>query len=337
MVRFDNGRAAGPPVLIRPDAGDYMSRGMSKDGAFFYSVAHEMDDVYQATVDPETLQVEKPPTRLIETFRGRNTWPLWSPAGDAFVYFSRRAEGDVSPSRMIVQYEDGKETDVKAAHGDTPNRGVQWCQGGDRIVGPGRKRIFDLRTGEVSSDFRDLRFPQAPYSHELALSPDCKTAYVLAWTQANKRRVYRMDLATGAETELLNETAEPAYIARPSVSPDGRWLVFRSQGQILLLPTEGGGLRELDRYTGGLPMMDMAWTPDSKRVIYTRLVKSANGRDPQTELYWVSIEGGTPHSMGIRMPGGIRAASLHPDGKRLLFSARSSNIEFWVLRNLPLD
>jgi hypothetical protein len=39
--------------------------------------------------------------------------------------------------------------------------------------------------------------------------------------------------------------------------------------------------------------------------------------------------------MGIRMPG-ASAPSLHPDGKRILFSASELIEELWVLRNLPL-
>ena len=35
------------------------------------------------------------------------------------------------------------------------------------------------------------------------------------------------------------------------------------------------------------------------------------------------------------MPG-ASPASLHPDGKRILFSATEDIEELWVLRNLPL-
>jgi Tol biopolymer transport system component len=64
-------------------------------------------------------------------------------------------------------------------------------------------------------------------------------------------------------------------------------------------------------------------------------VKRVNGQGPDSELYWVSVEGGASQSMGIRM-NGLMSPSLNPDGKRLLFSSTETSNELWVLRNLPL-
>lgn len=66
--------------------------------------------------------------------------------------------------------------------------------------------------------------------------------------------------------------------------------------------------------------------------MYVRSVKRSGGQATENELYWVPVEGGTPPSMGIRMPG-ASAPSLNVDGRRILFSATERSSELWVLRN----
>ena len=337
MVRFQDGRAAGAPVFVKPDTGDYQGRGISRDGSLFYTVKRETREVYQATVDPKTLRAQDTPTWAIETYGGRNARPAWSPAGDSFAYFSQRADVEPRPERLVVRYPDGKETVIAQPmpHNPLP----QWCQTGDRLAGA--RRFLDARTGEASGEVFDLRIPAAPYTF-WAFSPDCKSVYVTASSFATKRyRVYRIDIATAKETELFTETGR--LLSAPYVSPDGRWLAFigvlpaaKSESGLLLLSTGGGTPRVLAENPSPMSGGAITWTPDSKRLMYPRFNATLPGRGYEHELYWVSVEGGTPQSMGIRMPG-VSAPSLNADGRRILFSATEKANELWVLRNLPLD
>ncbi|MDP2996056.1 MAG: tetratricopeptide repeat protein [Bryobacterales bacterium] len=336
MVRFRDGQAAGPPVLIRPDAGDYDPKGISRDGSLFYRLSHVSKDVYQATVDPQTLRVQGAPARLVDTYFGRNSMPTWSPSGDSFAYYSERDQS----SRLVVHRPDGQETVVAE-----PARWTEylphWCGGGDRLLSWGTPstrqiRLFDARTGAASPPDLRINGVRAP-SWDLGVSPDCQSVYVSSYSGATKqRRIYRYDVSTGKETDLLTDAGE-GWSAEPTVSPDGRWLALHGKLEggkevsILVLSTAGGPLRMLvpaeRRYH--------FWTPDSKRLMYVQSVERPDGQATENELYWVPVEGGVPRSMGIRMPGAL-FPSLHPDGKRLLFSASESTNELWVLRNLPL-
>lgn len=344
MVRFREGRAAGAPVLLKPDAGEYEAKGISRDGSLFYRLSHQTWDVYQATIDPETLRVRDTPTRLIETFRGRNTMPVWSPSGDAFAYYSRRGDGDPAMAeRLVVHWQDGKETAVPQPVRGT-SRLPHWCNTNGLIAhgtpSVWEEQIFNARTGEAFPAVARSRGPKDALS-ATAFSPDCKSVYFSArWLSPLRRRIYRQDLATGKETELWADDSSDYPAGAPYVSPDGRWLALHGSlpgGKaygILILSTQGGALRLLDGYatsrSGINRWTGITWTPDSKRLLYSRPAKQGN------ELYWVSVEGGTPQPMGIRMPDAT-APSLNTDGKRILFSAGETTNEFWVLRNLPLN
>lgn len=334
MVRFKDGAALGDPVLIKQDAGEYTPLGIGRDGSIFYGLSHQSSDIYSVEVDAETLRAKRAPRVMVSSFPGRNSIPSWSPAGDSFAYYSDR-EG-AGRSRLVVQHAGGKETVLSAqvlALGWSPN----WC-GPNLLTEGGRLRhsIYDATTGEAQPE-RAIK--GVPGTYQLTLSPDCRSAYVSSVQKDNPgRRIYRTEIATGQETDLLVDAGE--WAIAPLVSPDERWLALygRPEGgtktTVMLLPAQGGSLRPLD--VDGMNGWGYSWTRDSKRLLLSRSVKSPSGQGAESELFWVSIDGGAPQSMGIRMSGRLSAPSLNRDGKRLLFSATETSNELWVLRNLPL-
>ncbi|MBI4908337.1 MAG: PD40 domain-containing protein [Acidobacteria bacterium] len=334
MVRVRDGQATGAPVLIKPDAGEYEARGVSRDGSLFYAMRHRSQDIYQAHVDPKTLQIRGAPSRAVETSVGHNSWPLWSPKGDSFAYHSEREK----KARFVVHQRDGKETVVA-----DPARwtgGLHWCATGDRLTSWGtpmanQLQLFDARTGAALPP-QPINGLSAPY--QLGFSPDCTAVFVSTYSrQTKRRRIYRYDVSTGKQTDILADSGE--WATYPRVSPDGRWLALygRLEGSmetgIVVVSTTGGAPRMLDSKV----QWGHNWTPDSRRLLYARSVKGTDGKGEENELFWIAVEGGAPQSMGIRMPG-ARAASLNPDGNRILFSASSEvSNELWVLRNLPIN
>lgn len=214
-----------------------------------------------------------------------------------------------------------------------------WCSGGGRLTQwgtPSRYQVqfLEAQTGTASAA---QSIPRLPFPFSLEFSPDCSAVYISQFARETKRRrIYRYDLSTGKETDLLNDGAE--WASWPQVSPDGRWLVLfgavegRKQNGALLLPTTGGAPRLLDLKGWWLGPI---WTPDSKRLMYARQAALDNGPEGEFDLYWMSVEGGEPHPMGIRMPGAL-SPSLNADGRRIVFSAGETFNELWVLRNLPL-
>jgi len=334
MVRFRDGSAAGDPVLLKADAGAYTALGISRDGSFFYGLSHESSDIYSVEVDPRTLRPASAPTLAVTSYPGRNMFPAWSPSGDAFAYYSAR-EGDEIP-RIVIQRPAGRET--VASRTFFLSNPVHWCSN-NLIATEGPQRRLDANTGEVLPVLPAQQVQGLHGPRQFVYSPDCRFAYVSSALNVNsenqRRRIYRNEISTGKETDLLVDRGE--WGTMPLVSPDERWLVFHgnlegaTKHSLLLLPIEGGALRALDIDD----MQGLGWTPDSKRLLVSRRVKRVNGQGPDSELYWVSVEGGASQSMGIRM-NGLMSPSLNPDGKRLLFSSTETSNELWVLRNLGL-
>jgi Tol biopolymer transport system component len=78
-----------------------------------------------------------------------------------------------------------------------------------------------------------------------------------------------------------------------------------------------------------------AWTPDSRHIIYARTVQ---GEKRKFELWRISAEGGEPQNLGLVMEGlEPYGLSVHPDGKRIAFTAGTGREEVWVLKDfLPV-
>jgi eukaryotic-like serine/threonine-protein kinase len=105
-------------------------------------------------------------------------------------------------------------------------------------------------------------------------------------------------------------TSHRADDTDPDVSPDNRWVVFRSMrggGGVYIVAAAGGEERMLSDH-GFFPR----FSPDGKRVAYSGLEHSGN-----SSVYIVPVQGGEP----TRVSAGLADAAgpvWSPDGKRLL-------------------
>jgi Tol biopolymer transport system component len=301
--------------------------GLAKDGTLYYDHQTEIRDVYLATLDPATLRVQGQPVRFVNTYLGHNSSPIWSPSGDSFAFQSFR---DISgESRMVVHRRDGKEV-VATENNVWGYQTPAWCSD-SRLLSwgtprPATRRLYDATTGGVAGPDLEIAGLRPPY--QLAYAPDCTSVYVSSYSfETNRRRIYRIDLETRQETDLYSDDAE--WSLAPSVSPDGKWLALVGRlvrggpVGVLLMPPSGGTPRMLATKSGDDVL---SWTPDSKHVFYL------DRRGDQPEIFAAPIGGGAPVATGIRGPG-LSGLSLHPDGKRALFSRRESSAEVWSLRN----
>ncbi len=80
-----------------------------------------------------------------------------------------------------------------------------------------------------------------------------------------------------------------------------------------------------------MPLFAMAWTADSRHLIYASTRRS----DKRIELKRVSIDGGAPEDLGLALEGAWPyGLSVHPDGRRITFTAGSPpREELWALEN----
>lgn len=116
----------------------------------------------------------------------------------------------------------------------------------------------------------------------------------------------------------------------PQYSPDGRQIVFvralRVKGSSLLatgvwlMAADGGNPHEVVAATPGVwEVHEPAWSPDGKRIVFTRLNDSASPNNKQA-LFIVAGAGGTPRQL---TPWSLNAggANWSPDGLSILFQS----------------
>ncbi|MCA1635731.1 MAG: DPP IV N-terminal domain-containing protein [Acidobacteria bacterium] len=175
-----------------------------------------------------------------------------------------------------------------------------------------------------------------PYFYEPAVSPDrAEIAFVSGgdiWTVP----------AEGGEARLL--VSHPATEYRPLYSPDGRRLAFTSarsgNGDIYVLTFETGDLRRLTA-DDGFEQLD-AWSRDGHWLYFSSSARDLSG---STDIYRVSVEGGTPMQVAADRYMNESAAAPAPDGVSLALVGRGyaqwwrhgrahiDESEIWLMRN----
>jgi len=132
-------------------------------------------------------------------------------------------------------------------------------------------------------------------------------------------------------------TSHPGRELFPKFSPDGKWLAFTGQYDgnfnVYVMPANGGQPRQLTFYQGSAqPLSDrmgihnevIAWTPDSKRIVFLSRRDASNGwiKRPFT----IGLEGGLPQPMPMD-EGGL--LSFSADGTKVAYNRIFRNFRQW--------
>jgi dipeptidyl aminopeptidase/acylaminoacyl peptidase len=133
------------------------------------------------------------------------------------------------------------------------------------------------------------------------------------------------------ETDLLRFV----WVADPQISPDGRWVSFvrvtvnaQKDGYdtgLWIADTAGGEPRPL---TGGGRDSSPRWSPDGKRLVFTRVPEKGEKKEGAAEeaagqLYLLSMEGGEARRL-TDLPKGAGSPCWSPDGRSIVFTSRAN-------------
>jgi Tol biopolymer transport system component len=349
-VTMVDGGATGQPRLLRPNTGELTFLAFSRNATLWYGVASMTSDVYVCDFDPVALAPLSEPARLSDRFFGGNSGPAWSPDGRHIAYM--RGVDRAKRAVIIRRVDSGDERELPAPFTNTvhaSNWGPTWLPDGSGVLvsdvnfATSRFTIHQLdldKTHPVLSFDGDFN---KAWPH-LRVSPDARTLYFTRRdpTPSIDRGtliLVRRDRASGEETELYRAPSLGAVgFFGLALSADGSLLAFSQNTgdntrDLIVVPTKGGAHRVVYSGTYTMPQPQSgAWAPDGRHL----LVSGRLASDPRdsTELWAIPVQGGPPRPLGVKRSGGISAASLSPDGKRLAFAGGNRTGELWSLSNV---
>ncbi len=337
-IQIADGEPKGTPELVKPDLGqDVWPMGFTQDGSYYYAVRTGMSDVYIAELDLATGKLLAAPRPATQRFVGSNSNPDWSSHGRQLLYLSQRGPGAWGARAICVRdAESGEVHEIPSKLDRVVS--VRWSPDGRSLLagaehpsgefGPFR---IDVQTG----DFERVDL-QSPLGWPGAWSRDGKAIFYYRWNNTDKTAsIVAHDLATGQEKELYSVVESSMYSSGVALSRDGQQLAFairdpETRSKILkVLPAAGGEAHDLLRGVQ-LPFPgSVAWAPDGQSVLFTKQPSLA---DSKTELWLIPVQGGEPRKLDLTAEN-MRELSVHPDGRRVAFTAGEDKQTVWVMEN----
>jgi len=187
----------------------------------------------------------------------------------------------------------------------------------------------DGKTFEIIGSV-SLNFPDPVYAGLAVCSHDVNTAETAVFNNVifEKQGVVNMKervLESTLETiSIENGQRNTIYRARqhfeaPNWTPDGKTLIFNSNGLIYTIPAKGGKAQLLDTGEAKKCNNDHVLSPDGKFIA----VSSQHDPDGKSRIYIIPITGGAARLVTKNAPSYLHGWS--PDGKTLAYCAQRNN------------
>jgi Tol biopolymer transport system component len=340
--RVRDGHPEGEPRLVFTNLDAGAGLGITDDGALHYAVTVTRRRMKLTEIDATSGRILRPPANVVDRFVGGNVRGVFSPDGQSLVYVSER-QGWTRHVIVIRSLASGEETELASDLRGV--WGLTWSPDGQRLVVQGqdelgRYGLFDL---DVSSGRTKLLADVAFYAaftpqgdHVLHRSAHAQHGSILSYS------------VTDGSVQTLPGSFPVR--GRFSLSPDGRWIATIAGqtgtmpdemygNQIRLQPLTGGESSALWSVGDGARLGRWTtWLPDGTALLVLKDEPEA-GRG-MWRLWIVPVDGSNPVATElVHEPAnfGSIPVSVHPDGKRIVYTEGGYHYQLWALRALPLD
>lgn len=337
------GQASGVARMLKRDIGAIEPLGFAKDGSLFYRQNVATGHAYVASIDWDSSRVVEP--RVISANLVSDGGTAWSPDGSQVAYIAHRGT-EVRRRFIAVHTLEGSTTREFAPGEDLlvqSTGGHKWSPDGKSYLfngGPDQQSsttfAMDLRNGAVR--------PLLHFTNAYAQIPQWLNGGRSLLTLVRDRlkpnaELFVYDLESGTRQQLRHGF-EAMRVGGFLASPDERTVAFivatnEPPNVLRLMPLAGGSPRTLVEAAPGLALFPSAWTPDSRRIIYSRSDRSRNRaggprqpNEPQEVSLWV-VSGDGGESRRLSFPHAAHSLDIHPDGRRITYSVSDNEIEVW--------
>jgi len=357
-ISVSKGQPDGEPRLLRRDVGPIRPLGFTRDGTLLYAQAGSMtgieQDVYSVNIDLNQGTMGEP--RLaVQSLRGLNSFPDWSPDGRYLAYVSGRPDSKTY-AISIQDMKTGAEREIHPEPIELARFDIRWSPDGQSFLAQGQDReqrnglfLVDAQTGKarplfrrdvVTSAFFDAQW--MPDGRRIVYATNSRRPEVIS-------RIVILDTETGREQEILR-MADLRLIGFLALSPDGSRMAFTAHrlaggadggaitsAALKVIPASGGETTELYRVEFPELIGSLAWSQDSRSILFVRASLGGQESEQRTgsPVWQIPAAGGEPRKLGA-LPGlGPRSRlSLHPDGRRIAYTRGERRFEIWAMENL---
>jgi Tol biopolymer transport system component len=358
LVPVREGQPQGTPRLVKQDIGSIEPMGFARDGKFYYGIGGWAHDVHTQDVDLEGGKLLEAPELAVQSFIGSNGMPAWSPDGENLAYISQRIPAASSVKSFALCIRSSKSGQERVLFPDLDwFQWPRWSPDGRALMAVGSDRsnhlgefMIDALTGAVSPALLAEK-DNYQVANLVEWSHDGRSIYYVRndWKGQTSEIILR-SLETKQERKIAGFTGKNRFFTLLLMSPDGRSLstLVLDENQktkvLAVIPSEGGELRELLELKGKEGFAGprgFAWGPDSRKILFVKFIKMIENEQPnqgRNELWLLAADTGERRKLGDLLNGPGVEISLHPDGRRLVFSTAVYKSEVWVMENfLPAE
>ena len=339
-ARIRDGQLVGEPRFVYEPLDVHYPLGFSREGDYFFGRNVKSTNLYEAELDFSSAAVTSPPTKIQTQFDGATPAGDWSPDGQLLAYLSRgRFAG--SDTSIHVRRPDGSERKMLLSlpfQRLTFFPVLRWTSDGTSLLirggDGGRDPIFfrvDADTGHVDRLAR-TGLPEA----NLGTDPLEWEGMLYYVTGGVNWAIMRTDLVTQQQTQLYRARSD-GETGMNRLSPNGKLLAYvDGPGTLRVFPVDGDTPRTVytvpqDEF---ISSQALAWSRDARFLLFGSQARDS-GETASVTLWQIPASGGGRKATGIVMTE-LRNLRVHPDNKRILFTATDQNAgkELWVLKNL---